>query len=248
MFDNIKLGERIRSLRGQVSQDQCAKDLGISRGALSFYENGDRKPDSEVIYKMCKYFEVSADYILGLSDLKSIDENIKTACKVTGLEEEAVLTLVDFRKNHILDKYSTSCAIEILNLFLEDWHFFILLFFVYSWISSILEYSENKKNICIDQNINAVENAKKLLTGTIFGVVEADLINDLKMDKANKEFFNICHLTLNKIQNNSEILKRLEKAKKEGFDVFKYYEETDAEFKMNQIKKQELQEWRFIQS
>ncbi len=90
VFDATLTGKRIKELRGNVSQDKCAQELGISRGALSFYENGDRKPDAEILYKMCNYFSVSADYLLGLSNNKTTDFDIAIACKVTGLSETAI--------------------------------------------------------------------------------------------------------------------------------------------------------------
>lgn len=98
MFDVTETGKRIKELRGKTSQDKCAKDLGISRGALSYYENGERKPDAELLYRMSEYFGVSADYILGLSNTMTIDKDIQTACKVTGLNEETILKLESEKK------------------------------------------------------------------------------------------------------------------------------------------------------
>lgn len=95
MFDVNKMGDRIKELRGNIPQDICANDLGISRGALSFYEHGKRKPDADVLYEMCKYFGVSADYILGLSDVKTPDINFKSICDYTGLNEEAIENIIN---------------------------------------------------------------------------------------------------------------------------------------------------------
>lgn len=41
MFDLKEMGKKIRELRNKRSQDEVAQALGISRGALSFYENGE---------------------------------------------------------------------------------------------------------------------------------------------------------------------------------------------------------------
>ncbi|MCL2775714.1 MAG: helix-turn-helix domain-containing protein [Oscillospiraceae bacterium] len=51
-------------------QKDIAKDIGIALRTYQYYERGQRKPDSEAIIKMCEYFQVSADYLLGLSDIK----------------------------------------------------------------------------------------------------------------------------------------------------------------------------------
>lgn len=254
MLDSIKTGKRIKELRGQVSQEQCANDLGISRGALSFYENGDRKPDAEVLYKMCKHFGVSADYILGLSDIKSPDEDIKTACKVTGLKENSVLAFVDLRKNHAFDEYSTRCVIETLNLFLKDWNFFCLLMSVFSWISSSIEYSQEKEknsetlnndlnesqqSDIISQKLESVEKAKKLLNSIGFEVVEADLINDLKMNKAKDYFCKICYSILEEVESDPELLQYLIKLEKERFEFFQYYEKERTREKIKEIFERE---------
>jgi len=39
-------------------------DLSISREALSYYENGKRSPDIEMLVALSKYFNVSIDYLI----------------------------------------------------------------------------------------------------------------------------------------------------------------------------------------
>lgn len=46
------------------SQLKVAMDLNISREALSYYENGKRSPDLEMLRKMSSYFHVSIDYLV----------------------------------------------------------------------------------------------------------------------------------------------------------------------------------------
>lgn len=52
-----------------ISKYQLAKDSGISKSVLSDYCNGKVQPTAEVIVIIAKYFDVSADYLLGLSDI-----------------------------------------------------------------------------------------------------------------------------------------------------------------------------------
>ncbi len=49
----------------QVKQsvNESSTSVGYQR-----YEYGTRKPTSDIIIKLCNYFNVSADYLLGLSD------------------------------------------------------------------------------------------------------------------------------------------------------------------------------------
>ncbi|MBE6910489.1 MAG: helix-turn-helix transcriptional regulator [Ruminococcaceae bacterium] len=48
-----------------ISQRQAAKDLGISQALMSHYENGVREPGLAFVRKVCDYYHVSADYLLG---------------------------------------------------------------------------------------------------------------------------------------------------------------------------------------
>ena len=55
--------KEIRKKRG-YSQLKVAMDLAISREALSFYENGKRSPDVDMLVRMSEYFDVSIDYLI----------------------------------------------------------------------------------------------------------------------------------------------------------------------------------------
>lgn len=48
-----------------VSQRKAAAELGISQALLSHYENGIREPGLGFVIKVCDYYHVSADYLLG---------------------------------------------------------------------------------------------------------------------------------------------------------------------------------------
>ena len=59
--------KRLRELRGKMTQKEVAAELSISRASLGFYEEGSRKPDIEVLLKIADFYNVSCDYLLGLS-------------------------------------------------------------------------------------------------------------------------------------------------------------------------------------
>ena len=69
-FDIKAFAERIKSLRQEkgVVQNKLAEDLKLSNASISYWETGKQIPLVEVIFKMSKYFDVSADYILGITD------------------------------------------------------------------------------------------------------------------------------------------------------------------------------------
>jgi len=91
----LGFSERLQLLRAlnKVSQEQLAKALGVSRMRVSHYEVGRNVPDSDFVIKAAKYFNVSADYILGLSDVKNTDTDLQAICKELNLSEKAVENL-----------------------------------------------------------------------------------------------------------------------------------------------------------
>lgn len=48
----------------KYSQLKVAMDLSISREALSYYENGKRSPDVDMLILLSNYFNVSIDFLI----------------------------------------------------------------------------------------------------------------------------------------------------------------------------------------
>ena len=70
-MDNLNnLGGKLKQLRinKSVTQKQIAEHLQVTTVTVQRFEYGDRRPGLETIIKLCKYFNVSSDYLLGLSD------------------------------------------------------------------------------------------------------------------------------------------------------------------------------------
>lgn len=67
------LSERIKMLREEVhlTQSQLAEKLDIATSSISQYENGDRVPSDDIKIKIAKYFDVSLDFLIGLSDIRN---------------------------------------------------------------------------------------------------------------------------------------------------------------------------------
>ena len=85
-FSEILSGLR----RGKnLSQRRTAADLGISQALLSHYENGAREPKLEFVVKVCNYYNVPADYILGRSgERRNEAARLKTSARDVLLELE----------------------------------------------------------------------------------------------------------------------------------------------------------------
>lgn len=63
----MKHGNRIAILREQrkMTQEELAQKVGITRAALSHYENNRREPDYKTLEAIANYFQVSTDYLMG---------------------------------------------------------------------------------------------------------------------------------------------------------------------------------------
>lgn len=55
------MNEKLIELRGNRSQEEVAKALGISVSALSMYEQGNRIPRDEIKIRMAEYYNISLD-------------------------------------------------------------------------------------------------------------------------------------------------------------------------------------------
>lgn len=55
-MDTKVIGQRLRSLRGSVSQAKLAKELGITKSAWAMYERGQRIPRDEVKLRIAQHF------------------------------------------------------------------------------------------------------------------------------------------------------------------------------------------------
>lgn len=69
--------ERLKNLRKakKLSQYELAERLGFSRGKLANYEQGTREPDFETLETIANFFDVSTDYLLGVTSGQSQDKD-----------------------------------------------------------------------------------------------------------------------------------------------------------------------------
>lgn len=66
----IKIDTRIKDLRidSDLTQAQIAEKIGITQRKYSYIETGIQPLTDEIICKLAKYYNTSADYILKLTD------------------------------------------------------------------------------------------------------------------------------------------------------------------------------------
>lgn len=89
--------ERLNQLfaeSGKTVKDFASEVVHASRQSVGYYLNGDRVPDSETLAQICKNCHVSADWLLGLSDIRSTDHDIKSACETLRISEASAENLI----------------------------------------------------------------------------------------------------------------------------------------------------------
>ena len=64
------IGQKLKALRFKkgLKQSELADLLGLSASAVGMYEQGRRRPDTEILLKYAEIFGVSVDYILATDD------------------------------------------------------------------------------------------------------------------------------------------------------------------------------------
>ena len=74
---NLSFGDKIRNLREDqdLNQTQLGKAVGMTQRKISYIECGKYEPNIGDIIALCKYFEISSDYLLGLSETNAKKEN-----------------------------------------------------------------------------------------------------------------------------------------------------------------------------
>lgn len=79
MPTTLPTGERLRALREDhdYTQKQIAAILNCSQVSYSHYEIGRRDVPLEHLIKLADFYDVSADYILGITDSKERYPTVK---------------------------------------------------------------------------------------------------------------------------------------------------------------------------
>ncbi|MBQ7900830.1 MAG: helix-turn-helix transcriptional regulator [Clostridia bacterium] len=70
---NLSLGEKIKNLREDKNLTQAAlgKALNMTQRKISYIERNQYEPGIQDIVEICRFFSVSADYLLGLTNKRN---------------------------------------------------------------------------------------------------------------------------------------------------------------------------------
>ncbi len=99
-FKESLLHQRMAKLRIEKgwTQQKLAEEIQVTRQTCGNYESQNRHPDADIIIRLCTTFDVSADYLLGLSDTRKPE--FADIAKTTGLTETSIEYLNHIGGNH----------------------------------------------------------------------------------------------------------------------------------------------------
>jgi len=66
----MEIGKKIKELREErgLTRTALAEAIGYGRASIYYWEREEKDPSASAVYALAKYFDVSADYLLGLKD------------------------------------------------------------------------------------------------------------------------------------------------------------------------------------
>ena len=157
----------LRESRGE-SQQELADSMGITRQSLSRYELGERTANIDLLKKIAEHYDVSADYLLGLTGNTTTDTNLQAVCKYTGLSEKAINNLADYTKSALSTKKLIAFDFETDTDALDDTNYYLIdvmnaLFeshFLRDIIPPLVDYLESYIKNAKESSIRASDFAK----------------------------------------------------------------------------------------
>lgn len=101
-----KLAKELTKMYGGKGQNEHGKEkYRLSRQILIDYENKDRVNGMSIdtLNMLSDFYNVSTDYILGLTNIKTSNTTIKEICEITGLNEESIKSLERLKQTILKD-------------------------------------------------------------------------------------------------------------------------------------------------
>ncbi|MCK8825544.1 helix-turn-helix domain-containing protein [Fuchsiella alkaliacetigena] len=102
----MSFGKRLKKLRKEKGLTLREMSNKFNRGRTSFsnYENDYRKPDMDLIKELADFFEVSVDYLLGRTDVKNPEQEVRIPKEIkkhlSPEEQEFLLELLPKKDFH----------------------------------------------------------------------------------------------------------------------------------------------------
>ena len=88
----MEIGSKLKEarMRTEFTQEQVSDAIGVSRQTLSNWENENIMPSVDMLIKIAKYFNVTTDYLLGLSEKHTLNSD-----GLSDLQISHIQTIID---------------------------------------------------------------------------------------------------------------------------------------------------------
>lgn len=111
------LGERLKDLRDEFGYDQ--KDMGqklnMTPSAYGYYEQERSEPSLETLIKIAEIFNVSTDYLLGLSNTRE-NHVYPSKSNKSSLSDAELETIQKMKENSLLEELSEDPSNNVARL------------------------------------------------------------------------------------------------------------------------------------
>ena len=127
---------RLKELKesSELTQVKIAEQLGITPQAFSYIVNG-REPNYDTLIKIASLFNVSTDWLLGLTDVKSVNADAKAVEAYVGLSEKNIKYFHDLISSPVNNGGE---YISFINHVFEDPYFQLMLHNLFSLNGSVM--------------------------------------------------------------------------------------------------------------
>jgi len=111
-------GERFKELRMEkgLTQDKLAQSFSINKSSISRYEKNAQIPENPALQAFADFFQVSMDYLLGRTDIRSTKLSQQYTPGLTKSNERDIGKLL----NHTLDMIKSQDAIMLNGEMLDE--------------------------------------------------------------------------------------------------------------------------------
>lgn len=194
--------KELRELKG-LTQSQLAKELNIGRTSISNYELGTRTPDIDILVSIANYFNVTTDYLTGISNFKTLEESIDFS-KISNFFDDIIADIPSAPKKDTF--IFIKKLLEFLNkLYKYDPKFYIDFFYSNYYLIDIFESmmkfidSQSSMTLAEYKSVNEMSNPypENKLSNKIFKKLNHTIDKDifysqmLALEKACPELFHI---------------------------------------------------------
>ena len=195
--DTIK---KLRTEDNKLTQVEFAEKMNCNRQKIADWERGKSTPSADDIVLLCKQFNVSADYLLGLSPTPTNDKDLSFVCEYTGLNKEtAILLNKNYQKRIGIRQAEMDLGFQPTTPLIDEKVCDIILLYFNVLQSIINDYLANASELKrgIDSYNKYVDIQKKEFIDN----AEKEIKNNEKDDKANHKLWLECEKTTDEITN-----------------------------------------------